>query len=895
MNSVFVDKLSILIVDDEPGALDALGDIFEDQNCSVTKASTGRAAREAIRSHTFDVALLDIRLPDVRGTDLLREIRAASDSTRCIMVTASAEAEDAISALNDGASAYVTKPINVPEMMDKIQEAVAKYRKTVEDRRRLRELDVVKSVGDVAMDLDLDRLLDSVLQATVDGFEAGVGAIFLLQSDARTLQGATQIGFSDRPITEYRVSMGEGFTGRVAAQDRVLSIEDLYTIGFEVPTQLADSGVISVIGAPIKAPLGLVGVILLGWRTPRAFTTGDHHLISVLAQRIGLAITNARLFAQEDASKKRAEYLARVSQDLNSRIENEKAIVDRVTRLATERLGDGCAIFLIRPGSDALEGVRSFHRNPSKQTLMEEQLRARPVRLGEGNVGRVAETGQTIVSGPEAIAAYPERPYLADVGIRSTIALPLRAHGDVFGVMSVSITDSDRAYTYADLRLAEEFAGRASVAIENARLLRESQNKQADLQSLYQMTRVVTSSLREHEVLESLLRGTASLLGTPIAFIATVNPDRGVPQVNKQTGLTQADASEVATVCLRPWREEMLEGEEPFFIEDLQAADDPGVVECAQRHNLRSLISVPFEVDGQQEGTLVALTHRVHTLSARRRQLLIAIGALAGVAITNARSFDRERRIAARLQEWILSTEVDVDLGSIEVATDYHAALNEATVGGDFFDVFNAGPDLVGIVIGDVSGKGLEAALHIQAVKHTLRAYALSEATDRSGPVPPRDVLARTNDAICYMLPNDVFITLFYGVVNVRDCTLRYANAGHDAPILFRADESVEMLESTGRALGLLRNAVYEDVSQPLATGDTLLLYTDGVTEARRDGRFLETEGVISLLRNHVHESADEIVRGIYDDTAAYAGGSLHDDIALLALRVFCDNHAKKP
>jgi sigma-B regulation protein RsbU (phosphoserine phosphatase) len=173
----------------------------------------------------------------------------------------------------------------------------------------------------------------------------------------------------------------------------------------------------------------------------------------------------------------------------------------------------------------------------------------------------------------------------------------------------------------------------------------------------------------------------------------------------------------------------------------------------------------------------------------------------------------------------------------------------------------------------------LDAALQTQAAKHTLRAFALDCAS-------PAQVLVRTNDAICRMLPADVFITLFYALLNTETRVLTWANAGHDPALICHLDSSITQLESSGRALGLLSRADYMEFTTPLAAGDVLLMYTDGVTEARNDGVFLETSGVAEILCRNAHLSAREVVDHVYSEVREYASGNLHDDIALLAVKV---------
>ncbi|HEY3413270.1 MAG TPA: SpoIIE family protein phosphatase [Armatimonadota bacterium] len=886
MDAVDLSNLHILVVDDESGALEALADIFEDQHSRVTTAASAAEARIAFHSQQFDVALLDIRLPDARGTDLLREIRESSDSTRCIMVTASSEAEDAINALNEGASAYIQKPIDIDAMKRTIVEVVAKYRQSAEERRQLRDLDIIRSIGEAAMDLDLERMLNNVLRRAVDGTLADAGAILLYDEAPKTLKGEVQYKLSDEPISNYVVGLGEGIAGKVAAERRVMDVEDIAAANLGLPSYLHHAGVVSAIAAPIVSPKGLLGALVITWRTPRAFTVQDRNLMGVISQRLSLATANAKLYEREDASKQRAEYLARVSQELNSQIEDVQEVASRLTRLATERLGDGCTIFLASPDSSVLEVLECYHTVPEKQQLLERRLRERPVIIGEGNVGQAALTLQPVIASPEAIlAAYPNRRYLETLGFASSIAVPIRVHGDLLGVMSCSITESDAIFDAEQEALAVEFAERAAVAIENAILLREAERKREELQALFTLTNDISSTLEESRVIESLLAGAAELVGVPACCVASYRPGQGAPVIEHELGMHGGSALEIATAAFEPWSQDMLGSVEPFFVKSLTDCGNDAMAETAGRLRFVSMLSVAIGVEAARERVLMVFTRASDESLEGKSQLLATLGGLAGVALTNALSYKRELAIAERVQQWILTTEfgehMETGIEGVEIATDYHAALMEANVGGDFYDFFPVVEGLLGIVIGDVSGKGLDAALQTQAAKHTLRAYALD-----SGGGPPADVLKRTNDAICRMLPADVFITLFYATLDIRTKVLTWANAGHDSPLLCSPDSTVVQLDSSGRALGLMPEAAYTQSDTALKPGDVLLMYTDGLTEARRNGIFLETAGVAGILLRHNHMPPKEIVEHIYDEVREYTSGNLHDDIAMLAIKI---------
>ncbi len=266
----------------------------------------------------------------------------------------------------------------------------------------------------------------------------------------------------------------------------------------------------------------------------------------------------------------------------------------------------------------------------------------------------------------------------------------------------------------------------------------------------------------------------------------------------------------------------------------------------------------------------------------------LALAAQAAVALENARLFaalqtahDRQRDIAETLQQSLLPVVPD-RAGVIEFAHKYQAALEESLIGGDFYDLFPLGGGRMGVVMADVSGKGLKAAVQTAMLKYTLRGFALET------PDSPGATLARVNDVLCSpMSSHEGFVTLFYAVLDTATGALLYASAGHEPP-LHRESATGFVLSlplSEGLALGCLPGFVYGEARLQLAPGDLLLLYTDGLTEARAaDGRFLELDGLAALLPP-ADASANATVTTLYDAVTKFAANVRRDDVALLALR----------
>lgn len=244
--------------------------------------------------------------------------------------------------------------------------------------------------------------------------------------------------------------------------------------------------------------------------------------------------------------------------------------------------------------------------------------------------------------------------------------------------------------------------------------------------------------------------------------------------------------------------------------------------------------------------------------------------------------YEREHHIADVLQRALIP-QVSLDVPGYRIAADYKPALREAEVGGDFYDVFELSDGRVALVMGDVSGKGLPAAVHTAMAKYMLRAYAHEDPE-------PGHVLERLNRVMCDCTPDEVFITVFYGILDPGTRILTYANGGHDEPLLqSRSLGGSIALDVTGRAIGAFPGSCYSQRTLELAPGDVLLIYTDGVTDARSEGRFFGRDGLSEVLAANAEGSEEFIVGAVLAAASDVAAGQLHDDAAVVVVKARMD------
>jgi serine phosphatase RsbU (regulator of sigma subunit) len=250
-------------------------------------------------------------------------------------------------------------------------------------------------------------------------------------------------------------------------------------------------------------------------------------------------------------------------------------------------------------------------------------------------------------------------------------------------------------------------------------------------------------------------------------------------------------------------------------------------------------------------------------------------------------AYERERRIAQVLQRPLLLKAAEDAIAGFSLATFYEPALDEAEVGGDFLDLFALPNGQVALVVGDASGKGVEAAAHNTHVKDVLRAFL------REDPGRPGAVLARVNRAVCDMLhtldPADLetFIVMALLVIDPLTGEAIYASAGAEPLLVVRSDGEAAPVAQPAPALGMRQSTRYEETSVRLEPGDTALLLTDGITEARRGSELLGYPGLAQLAQAALQapSSLQEAGQAILAGARAFAGGPLSDDACLILAR----------
>jgi sigma-B regulation protein RsbU (phosphoserine phosphatase) len=242
-------------------------------------------------------------------------------------------------------------------------------------------------------------------------------------------------------------------------------------------------------------------------------------------------------------------------------------------------------------------------------------------------------------------------------------------------------------------------------------------------------------------------------------------------------------------------------------------------------------------------------------------------------------SIQQDLRTARDIQQSILPKIFPPFPGHPEVSV-YASMIAAKEVGGDFYDYFMIDNERLGFVIGDVSGKGITAAIFMAVSRTLIRATGIKG-------VSTRECMNYVNRLLCSDNDSGMFVTIFYGILNITNGEVEYVNAGHNPPYIV-SDKNVNPVEMTGGAiLGCLEDIEYQSKKIQLKPGDLLFLFTDGVTEAFNIREELYgDERLVEFLQDHVAHPIEEVVRDSNRSVAEYSSGAPQsDDITLMAIR----------
>jgi PAS domain S-box-containing protein len=545
---------------------------------------------------------------------------------------------------------------------------------------------------------------------------------------------------------------------------------------------------------------------------------------------------DAELFQQIAALERRIahmEIIIRISQKLNTTLSLEP-LLEVITRVAIELTDtEGCAILLLDPSTGELRFEVATAPNSQK-------LKGLSVPL-EGSIA-----GSILVENKPMLIRTPREDsrFFRDVDektafeTRSIIGVPLQVRGNAIGVLEAVNKRGNQEMSWADVELLAILADQAAIAIENARLY-------DDLRHMKEFNEDVVQHMAEGIVVLDA-RGYMTLVNPAIADLLGYAPEELVGRHWKAISRPEQHPT-IEAALERRAQGETERYELELVRKDGQAA--PVMVSASPRFD---------EDTDDYAGSIAVFTDITQALAHQR--------------------IEQELALAWQIQVSFLPDHVpDVPGWQLEATL-----VPARQTSGDFYDLIPLPNARLGVLIADVAGKGMGAALYMAVSRTLIRTYAVEFHSQ------PDFAFRAANRRILTDTHTDLFVTAFYGILDPERGTFTYCNAGHNPPYLVRAQDegAVQSLTRTGLPLGVLERTSWEQRIVQIAPGDLLILYTDGITDAEDDaGRFFGQERLRAVAQANRRRSAQEVQSALLAEVHEFIGDAPQfDDIALIVL-----------
>jgi sigma-B regulation protein RsbU (phosphoserine phosphatase) len=514
----------------------------------------------------------------------------------------------------------------------------------------------------------------------------------------------------------------------------------------------------------------------------------------------------------------------------------------------------------------------------------EEMAQTLRVDVGHGLVGAAVAEGQPIlVNDVDADPRYVE----AVPGSKAELVVPLRWKGRVIGALNL-LSNTPGQFTDADETMLRQFGAHVAVAIENARLFEHERQHTSTLETLAEIGREFGAILNLDELLTRIANLTRRVIDYRTFGILLVNDETS--ELEMKVAVRYGDKVSVPRVKLGHG----LVGYAALHGESVLVPDvsrEPRYIKVVD--DARSELAIPLMLKDRCIGVFDLESPELDAFTKRHVEILTLLGSQAAVAIENARLYEtiranedrleKEIRFAQRVQVALLPAELPKRMKHVDVAARFAPARE---LGGDLYDFLAPEPNSLVVAVGDVSGKGVAAALYSAFAGELIRSrtfrrrYAPDQFT-------PAGVLASTNTILHERQLEEYYCTLCYAVFDLKRRTVTLANSGLPYPIRCTA-HTVSQIELPGVPLGSFARSTYDEAAFDLSPGDAFVFCSDGVFEANDAiGREFGAERLLAVVEAAYRRSARELVDAIFTAVHEFRGDTLpNDDMTAVALKI---------
>ena len=772
-----------------------------------------------------------------------------------------------------------------------------------ETEQRAQELSTVNMVSiALAGELDLNALIQLVGEQIRTVFRADIAFVALLDRENGIINFPYQYG--QQHIDP--IQLGEGITSKIIQSGQPLMINrDMDTQRQRMGVKLIGKRARSFLGVPIFVGGEPVGVVSVQHSDQEGvFTNDDERLLSTIAANVGIAFKNAHLFQEterafhaEQQAHEQTETLRSVAQALNRSLSLQEVFDLILIEIQKVIPYDSAGIYQVENNRRVFVTGRGFS-NLDDLIGVGFEFNEKDDEIGY----LISKSLQPLIleDAPEQYPQYFGTGLHAATIIRSYMAVPIVLSQNLIGMITLGREDSS-FYKDQHARLAMVFAAQAAIALNNASLFDETQKRNSELAIINSVQEGLASKLDMQAIYELVGEKIRDTFEAQVVSIDTY--DQATQNLHSRYYF-EGDRSFSGTAYTSfGFRKYVVENRKPLVINSDMAH---WIQEYGNPVNLgtqpKSAIFVPMILGGEAIGVL-SLQNNDHENAFMEAdlRLLTTLANSMSVALENARLWEQEKRYRKALErELEIGREIQAGflpetLPNIEGWEIAASLMSAREVAGDFYDAFQLPNGLIGLVIADVCGKGVGAALFMTLFRSLIRVTANHEYFEHAEksslklPVSERlkHTMNLTNNYIAETHENSaMFATLFFGILDPGNGRLTYINGGHEPPLIVRSGVVHEKLLNTGPAVGAINNPEFEILETQLLAGDVFLAFTDGVPDCINPrGEFYGRERLSDVF-HHTNGSAHALVRNIESDLRGYiASATQFDDIALLAVR----------
>ena len=779
-------------------------------------------------------------------------------------------------------------------LADNIARAVEGARLYGDVRRRAEQLSLVAEVSrSVTSTLDLRQLMNDTAQLIHNQFGFPFVHLFTVHPNRRLIEYVAGSGKRSKALEGYSIPLddSQGIIPWVAREGQTLLANDVSNDTRYRSSPLPPKNTRSELCVPLLFNEKVIGVLDIQSNRLNVFTEDDRTMFETVAGTIAASIRNADLYRSEQWRRQVSDSLREVAGLLSSNADVDEVLDSILTEIERSLPVDVSAIWLLNDGDLSLAAVHG------------------------GDAQAIAQTRLTNVEGSIALtsAMYSESPVLRKptdplwpsgqaAGFESnysSLAAPLHVGDQPVGVITLAHHTAGR-YGHEAQAMVTTFASYAAVAIENARLYEAAQEQAYASAALLQVAQAVVSLNELDEILGTIVRVMPILVGVERVALYLWDAEHELFHPVHAYGFEGEARSILIDKDIPKGAFPLLEATRDFnrlLVHPLKGEDDPEMWihfneswrredDATIQSNESLLFTVPLSVKADVFGVLLFQdTSGGRRFRTRRLEIINGIAQQAALAIQNDRlqkemvareRLETEVQLARQIQQTFIPESLPHPSGW-ELAARWKTARQ---VGGDFYDVMELPNQKLGLFIADVADKGMPAALFMALTRTLMRAAVIETPS-------PAEALQRVNTLLIPDTSQGMFVTAVYAVLDQNNGELIYANAGHNPPLWVKANGEIERLTRTGVALGATEARTISESSIRLGSGESVLFYTDGLTEEfSSDGELFGEARLIDAVRANSSSSADAMLDSVEASLNAFVGSNpLSDDLTMLVVR----------